>query len=94
MKRLLLGALLFWAQGRIFPEPRPVIGPLADARIDALVQQWFSAVGRAPSDEQLARMIQRNGMSAAQIKAGCGRCGACSALSAFEKFAPEERAIA
>jgi hypothetical protein len=54
---VILGALLFWAQGRIFPEPRPVIGPLADARIDALVQQWFSAVGRAPSDEQLARMI-------------------------------------
>ena len=42
----------------------------------------------------LAQMIRENGMSAGDIKAGCGRCGACSALSAFEKFAPKERAIA
>lgn len=54
---LLLGALLFWAQGRLFPEPRPVIGPLADTRVEGLAQQWFSAVGRPPNDEQLARMI-------------------------------------
>jgi hypothetical protein len=54
---VLLGALLFWVQGRVFPEPRPVIGPLAETRVEALVQQWFSAVGRPPSDKQLVRMI-------------------------------------
>lgn len=54
---VVLGALLFWLQGRLFPEPRPVIGPLSEARVEALAQQWFSAVGRPPSDEQLARMI-------------------------------------
>lgn len=54
---LLLGALLYWIQGHLFPTPRPVIGPLAEARIETLAQQWFSAVGRAPTDEQLARMV-------------------------------------
>ena len=42
----------------------------------------------------LARMIREAGMSAEDIKAGCGRCGACSALSAFEKLMPSERALA
>ncbi|SFQ65235.1 radical SAM protein, MSMEG_0568 family [Roseivivax halotolerans] len=42
----------------------------------------------------LAAMIRKAGMSAEDIKAGCGRCGACSALSAFEKFAPKEKALA
>ena len=54
---LVIGAALFWLQGQVFPEPRPVIGPLAQARIDGLQQQWFATVGRLPSDEQMARMI-------------------------------------
>jgi hypothetical protein len=33
----------------------------------------------------LARMLAVNGLSAAEIKAGCGRCGACSALSTYER---------
>ena len=33
----------------------------------------------------LARMLAANGLSAAEIKAGCGRCGACSALSTYER---------
>jgi radical SAM protein (TIGR04043 family) len=45
----------------------------------------------APSSEmmfalyqQVGRLLNRSGMSAADIKAGCGKCGACSALSSFE----------
>ena len=52
-----IGVLLFWLQGKLFPEPKPVVGPLAKERIEALQQQWFSSVGRPPSEEQLQRMI-------------------------------------
>ncbi|WP_328838306.1 MSMEG_0568 family radical SAM protein [Methylobrevis albus] len=33
----------------------------------------------------LSKMVRAGGLSATDIKAGCGRCGACSALSAYEK---------
>ena len=54
---IVLGAVLFWAQGKLFPEPKPVIGPLAETRIEGLQQQWFSTVGRLPTEQQMARMI-------------------------------------
>jgi radical SAM protein (TIGR04043 family) len=45
----------------------------------------------APSSEmmfalyqQVGALLNRSGMSAKDIKAGCGKCGACSALSSFE----------
>ena len=45
----MIGALLFYLQGKLFPEPKPVIGPLGEARIEALQQQWFASVGRLPT---------------------------------------------
>ena len=54
---LVLGAALFWAQGKLFPEPPVVIGPLSEVRIEALQQQWTSTVGRLPSEQQMQRMI-------------------------------------
>jgi len=54
---IVLGTVLFILQGMMFPEPKPVVGPLAQERIDALVQQWFAATRRMPSEEQQARMI-------------------------------------
>jgi hypothetical protein len=33
----------------------------------------------------LARTLRAGGLSATDIKAGCGRCGACSALSTYER---------
>ena len=45
----------------------------------------------APSSEmmfalyqQVGKLLNRSGMSAQDIKAGCGKCGACSAMSSFE----------
>jgi radical SAM protein (TIGR04043 family) len=45
----------------------------------------------APSSEmmfalyqQVGSLLKQAGMSAADIKAGCGKCGACSALASFE----------
>jgi radical SAM protein (TIGR04043 family) len=35
----------------------------------------------------LAAMLRAGGLTAATIKAGCGRCGACSALSTYERRA-------
>jgi parvulin-like peptidyl-prolyl isomerase len=55
---IVLGSLLFYLQGEVFPEPKPVLGPLSETRIEALQQQWFASVGRAPTAEQLERMVQ------------------------------------
>ena len=41
---ILLGVLLFYLQGVFFPEPKPVVGPLGEAREEALRQQWMSSV--------------------------------------------------
>ena len=54
---IFLGFLLFYLQGVVFPAPKPVIGPLNEAREEALIQQWFKATGRLPSEAQKARMI-------------------------------------
>lgn len=55
---IVLGVALYWLQGRLFPEPLPVIGPLSAARVDALQQQWIASVGRMPTEAQMAQMIQ------------------------------------
>ncbi|MDZ7782132.1 MAG: peptidylprolyl isomerase [Halioglobus sp.] len=54
---VLLGLLLFYLQGVFFPPPKPVVGPISAARVEALVQQWFATTGRVPTQEQKARMI-------------------------------------
>jgi hypothetical protein len=54
---ILLGVLLFYIKGLLFPQPKPVIGPLNPARLEALQQQWLRATGRMPTPEQQARMV-------------------------------------
>lgn len=55
---ILLGSLLFYLKGLAFPPPKPVIGPLSDARVEMLQQQWMSTLGRPPTAEQLSRMVE------------------------------------
>jgi len=55
---IVLGFVFFKLQSAMFPEPKPVVGPLNEDRIEALVQQWYAAAGRPPSDEQRARMVE------------------------------------
>tara|TARA_R110002072_G_scaffold102440_2_gene225293 strand:- start:13099 stop:14031 length:933 start_codon:yes stop_codon:yes gene_type:complete len=55
---IVLGSVLFYLQGEIFPPPKPVLGPLSEARIESLKTQWFASVGRAPTAGQLDRMVQ------------------------------------
>ena len=54
---IVLGVVFYKLQTAIFPEPRPTVGPLNEARLEALQHQWFSSVGRLPSEEQKARMV-------------------------------------
>lgn len=54
---IVLGALLYYLQGVFFPEPKPVVGPLSAARIEALEQQWFASTGRVPTAEQRRRIM-------------------------------------
>lgn len=55
---LFLGALLFWLQGLLFPAPRPVVGPLGEARIEGLLAQWQAATGRRPEGAELERIVR------------------------------------
>jgi biotin synthase-related radical SAM superfamily protein len=36
---------------------------------------------------QVGQLVRASGVTAAGMKAGCGKCGACSALSAYEREA-------
>ncbi len=54
---IVLGLLFYKLQTTIFPEPKPVIGPLGEARLEALLQQWFASAGRPPTAEQQSRMV-------------------------------------
>ncbi len=54
---IVLGAFLYYLSGVFFPAPKPVVGPLNAARIEALEQQWFASTGRVPTEEQRQRII-------------------------------------
>jgi hypothetical protein len=56
---IVLGSVLYLLQGAVFPDPKTVIGPLSEARMSALHQQWYTNTGRQPSPQQKARMIAR-----------------------------------
>ena len=54
---LVLGLVFYQLQSILFPEPKVVIGPLSEARIATLEQQWRASTGRKPSPEQIARYV-------------------------------------
>jgi len=54
---LILGSCLFFIERWLNPPPRPVVGPLAETRVESLKRQWFSTTGRMPGDAQLQAMI-------------------------------------
>lgn len=56
---ILLGLALFELQRMAFPEPKPVVGPLSETRIESLREQWLAATGRPPTAEQLASAVAR-----------------------------------
>lgn len=54
---VLLGACLFYLQGLLFPEPKTTIGPISEARMMALVNQWNSQSAEPLTEEQRAGLI-------------------------------------
>jgi hypothetical protein len=54
---IVLGFLLYVLQGVLFPPPKPMIGPLSQARVESLQQQWLAGAGRPPTPAQLDRMV-------------------------------------
>ena len=51
--------------------PMADVSPPTAATMDALYRE-------------VGRIVRESGVTAAGMKAGCGKCGACSALSAYE----------
>jgi hypothetical protein len=54
---IVLGGLLYYLQGVLFPTPKPVIGPLPPERVESLREQFFASTRRMPTDEQVSRMV-------------------------------------
>jgi len=54
---LVLGIIFYMVQGAMFPEPKTVIGPLDEKRLQALQQQWFTRAGQQPSKSQQTKII-------------------------------------
>ncbi|MBN7798006.1 peptidylprolyl isomerase [Parahaliea mediterranea] len=54
---IVLGFVLFELQRMAFPAPKPVVGPLSEARVETLEQQWLAATGRPPTAAQSQRLI-------------------------------------
>jgi hypothetical protein len=52
LRFLLLGFVFYTSMQLLFPEPKPQIGPLAQGRIDALVDEWQALMGRPMSDSE------------------------------------------
>jgi hypothetical protein len=54
---IVLGAIFYQLQSALLPESKPVVGPLSEARISLLKEQWTRSTGRNPSSEQIAKFI-------------------------------------
>ncbi|MBL4679141.1 MAG: hypothetical protein JKY88_00270 [Pseudomonadales bacterium] len=54
---IVLGAVLFYLQSVFFPEPKTVIWPLSEARVNRLQEQWLTSTGRNPTPTQVGKFI-------------------------------------
>lgn len=54
---IVLGVVFYQLQSALFPETMPVIGPLSEARVETLKNQWRTSTGRMPTNEQLSRFV-------------------------------------
>ena len=55
---IVLGVVFYLLQSALFPEPKPIVGPLSEARIETLKEQWRISTGREPTEEQLSGFIK------------------------------------
>ena len=54
---IVLGVVFYLLQSALFPEPKPTVGPLSEARVETLQEQWRISKGRAPTEAQLAGFV-------------------------------------
>jgi parvulin-like peptidyl-prolyl isomerase len=54
---MVIGYLLWRIDLRLYPPPAPSVGPLSEARVEALRTQWVSIARRAPSTEQMQNLV-------------------------------------
>ena len=54
---IVLGVVLYLLESTVFPQPKPTVGPLSEARIETLKEQWRISTGREPTEAQLAGFI-------------------------------------
>lgn len=54
---LVLGAIFYAISQVLFPEPKPTVGPLAESRVQALVDEWQSLMGRKMTDSELSGVL-------------------------------------
>jgi hypothetical protein len=55
---IVLGVIFYQCQSILLPEPKTIIGPLSEVRINNLRQQWQTNTGQNPSPLQEARLIE------------------------------------
>ncbi len=54
---IVLGMAFYLLQSAVFPKPKPTVGPLSDARVEMLKEQWRISTGREPTEAQLSGFI-------------------------------------
>ena len=54
---LVLGAIFYVISRVLFPEPKSIIGPLAETRVQALVDEWQGLMGRKMAATELSRLL-------------------------------------
>ena len=54
---LVLGAMFYAISQFLFPEPKPAVGPLAETRVQALVDEWQGLMGRTMTDSELRGLL-------------------------------------
>ena len=54
---LVLGAIFYAVSQMLFPEPKPTVGPLAETRVQALVEEWQGLMGRKMTESELNGLL-------------------------------------
>lgn len=57
MTFLALGAVFYVTSSVLFPEPKPIIGPLTQTRVEALVDEWQGLMGRKMTQTELTGLL-------------------------------------
>ena len=55
---VVLGAVFYALSATFFPPPKPIVGPLSEARVDALVAEWQNLMGRKMRDNEREGLLQ------------------------------------